>query len=325
MKKSTQFILSLLVAGGVGTANAEDIDGNLYLGFNLSSLALDDDRIPAFSTRSPSHAPKLSNLLVGYQFNENWSADLTVGTDMDYERGVDRVSLNGYRFFGGGSWKPFISAGVSRFDVETSGTEKTDMLQAGVGVSKSIGHNLELRAGYQHFHDVGDDSYNDDEYSVSLNWHFRRPRPAPEAAPEPAPVAAPVVAPAPQPAPVEKVVVDVFELLVQFEFDRSEVRSAYRPQFDEIAQILAEYPDTNLTIEGHTCSIGTDEYNQGLSERRANAVREIFINEHGVEPGRIDAQGFGESSPVADNATREGRIRNRRALGVLKRSRTVTE
>ena len=88
---------------------------------------------------------------------------------------------------------------------------------------------------------------------------------------------------------------------------------------------LAEYPDTNLTIEGHTCSIGTDEYNQGLSERRANAVRDVFINEHGVDPGRIDAQGYGETQPVADNATREGRVQNRRALGVLKRERVVVE
>ncbi len=326
MKKAGKYLIPFLFACHPAVSGAEDIDGNLYLGFNLSSLALDDDRIAAFSTRSPSHAPKLANAVVGYQFNEHWSADITLGTDMDYDRNVDRISLNGYRFFGG-NWKSYISMGFSQFDVETAREEQTELAQAGVGVSKALGRNLELRVGYQHFYDVGGDSNNDDEYSVSLNWHFRKPQPAPQAAPEPAPepVVAAAPAPAPEPAPVEKVVVDVFELLVQFEFDKSDVRTAYRPQFDEIVGLLAGHPETNLTIEGHTCSIGTDDYNQGLSERRANAVRDIFINEHGVDPSRIDAKGYGESTPVADNGTREGRERNRRALGVLKRSRTVTE
>ena len=82
--------------------------------WGLSSLALDDDRIAAFSTRSPSHTPKLGSLILGYQFNERWSADLSVGADFDYDRGVDRVSLNAYRFFGS-NWRAFISGGISQF------------------------------------------------------------------------------------------------------------------------------------------------------------------------------------------------------------------
>jgi OOP family OmpA-OmpF porin len=323
MKKIGIVITSSLLGCLAGPALADEAAGNLYIGLGLSSLALDDERVPAFSTRSPSHTPKIGSLILGYQFNERWSMDLNVGADMGYERNVDKVSLNGYRFFGE-NWRTFISAGISQFDVETAPIDKTDLLQAGVGVSKDFTDQLEFRLGYQHFY-AYDDSFNDDEFNVSLNWHFRKPKAAPAPEPAPEPVAAPAPVPVPAPAPVEKVVVDVFELLVQFDFDKSDVNSVYRPQFDEIASILAEYPDTNLTIEGHTCSIGTDEYNQGLSERRANSVRDVFINEHGVDPNRIDAQGYGEAQPVADNATREGRVQNRRALGVLKRERIVTE
>ena len=65
-------------------------------------------------------------------------------------------------------------------------------------------------------------------------------------------------------------------------------------------------------LEGHTDSVGTDAYNQRLSERRANAVREVLVNQYGVEAGRVDAVGYGESRPVADNATDAGRAINRR-------------
>ncbi len=323
--KLSRIVVSALVLGSLGNhALAQEDDSNVYVGAGLSSLALDDDRIAAYSTRSPSHTPKLFNLSVGYQFNSAWSADLTVGTDMDYERGVDRISVNAYRFFGT-NWRPFVSAGFSSVDTETSVPESTESLQAGIGVSKDFTRNLEMRVGWQHFYAFDDEGHNDDEYSIALNWHFRKPLPPPAAAPEPAPVAAPAPAPAPEPAPVEKVVVDTFELLVQFEFDHFNVRSIYRPQMEEIAQIMKDYPDSDLTIEGHTCTIGPEEYNQTLSENRANAVRDIFINELGIDPSRISAQGFGESVPVADNGTREGREANRRALGVLRRPRVVTE
>ena len=107
------------------------------------------------------------------------------------------------------------------------------------------------------------------------------------------------------------------EVAVQFEFDRAEVRPEYYGEIREMAQFLEEHPDIVAELEGHTCSIGPEEYNQGLSERRANAVREVLISEFGVSPGRITTTGYGESRPVASNDTREGRERNRRTVSVL--------
>lgn len=75
---------------------------------------------------------------------------------------------------------------------------------------------------------------------------------------------------------------------------------------------MKQYPQTNTTVEGHTDSVGTDAYNQKLSERRANAVRDVLVNEYGVQGSRVDSVGYGESRPVADNATESGRAINRR-------------
>ena len=79
----------------------------------------------------------------------------------------------------------------------------------------------------------------------------------------------------------------------------------------ELGSVLTEVPN-RLTVEGHTDSVGTDAYNQRLSERRANAVRRVLVDELGVEGNRVNAVGYGESRPVADNSTEEGRAINRR-------------
>ena len=79
-----------------------------------------------------------------------------------------------------------------------------------------------------------------------------------------------------------------------------------------LADFMKQYPQTSTVVEGHTDSVGTDAYNQGLSERRANAVRDVLVNQYGLSPDRVNAAGYGESRPVADNATADGRAINRR-------------
>ena len=75
---------------------------------------------------------------------------------------------------------------------------------------------------------------------------------------------------------------------------------------------MSQYPQTTATVEGHTDSVGTDAYNQSLSEKRAGAVRDVLVNQYGVGGERLNSVGYGESRPVADNATEEGRAINRR-------------
>jgi outer membrane protein OmpA-like peptidoglycan-associated protein len=128
---------------------------------------------------------------------------------------------------------------------------------------------------------------------------------------EEAPPAPPPPAPTPPPV-VEEVVAEKIVLRgVNFDFDKSEIRPDAAVILDEVVSILSGAPDTQVRIEGHTCSMGPDAYNQGLSERRAASVLKYLV-EHGIATSRLSSAGFGESSPMATNDTREGRALNRR-------------
>ncbi len=118
----------------------------------------------------------------------------------------------------------------------------------------------------------------------------------------------PVAEPEPEPA-MEAVRV---ELDVKFDFDKATVRQDAYDDIEVLADFMKQYQQTSTTVEGHTDSIGTDAYNQRLSARRAEAVRDVLINRYGIEGNRLEAIGYGESRPVADNSTEMGRAINRR-------------
>ena len=98
---------------------------------------------------------------------------------------------------------------------------------------------------------------------------------------------------------------------VLFDVDKSTLKPGAREKLARIAGILASHPDLKIEIEGHADSTGSTEYNQGLSERRAQAVRSYF-NQQGVTSPIVAAVGFGETRPVATNGTAAGRQQNRR-------------
>ena len=98
---------------------------------------------------------------------------------------------------------------------------------------------------------------------------------------------------------------------VLFDFGSYTLKPGAREKLAKISGILLAHPGLTLQIEGHTDSVGTDEFNQQLSERRADSVRE-FLAENGVPASSITARGFGKTQPVASNDTAEGRQRNRR-------------
>ena len=103
---------------------------------------------------------------------------------------------------------------------------------------------------------------------------------------------------------------------VLFEVDRAELKPGARRQLAQLADALKRYPDTEVSIEGHTDSTGSSAYNQNLSERRAAAVRQ-FLLAQGVSSARLDTLGLGEHQPVASNATAAGRQQNRRVEVII--------
>jgi outer membrane protein OmpA-like peptidoglycan-associated protein len=119
-------------------------------------------------------------------------------------------------------------------------------------------------------------------------------------------------APAPAPAPEPAAEAVRVELDVKFDFDKAAVKSESMGDIQNLADFMKQYPQTTTVVEGHTDSVGTDAYNQKLSERRAGAVRDVLVNKLGVSGARVESVGYGESRPVADNATDAGRAINRR-------------
>ena len=129
------------------------------------------------------------------------------------------------------------------------------------------------------------------------------PLPAPEAAPAPEPAA---LAPAAAPAPVMTVLAGA-----NFDFDKSFIRQEDFEKLDKDVATLKQWGDVKVEVAGHTDSVGTEAYNMGLSLRRAEAVRRYLVGK-GIAADRLIVRGYGESRPVADNATAEGRFQNRR-------------
>jgi OOP family OmpA-OmpF porin len=98
---------------------------------------------------------------------------------------------------------------------------------------------------------------------------------------------------------------------VLFDFDKTAIKPDGAKILDRLVAFLKENPDKRVDLEGHTDWIGTDKYNQGLSERRANSVKS-HLTKNGVNASRIAMRGFGKTKPIADNKTSDGRAKNRR-------------
>jgi len=138
-------------------------------------------------------------------------------------------------------------------------------------------------------------------FGLQLTYNFTEA----EAAPPPP---APVVQAAPPPPPAKKKIV---LRSVHFDFDKATLKPEAKPILDEAIQVLKQEGSVDIIVEGHTDSIGTEQYNLGLSRRRAATVL-AYLVDHGIARSRITAEGMGEAKPVASNDTADGRAQNRR-------------
>jgi outer membrane protein OmpA-like peptidoglycan-associated protein len=103
---------------------------------------------------------------------------------------------------------------------------------------------------------------------------------------------------------------------VLFDTGRAELKSGAGRKLDQLAQFLSEHPDRRVQIDGFTDSVGTDAYNEELSQRRADAVKAALIT-RGIDPSRIGTEGYGKAFPVATNNDSGGRQMNRRVEVVI--------
>jgi OOP family OmpA-OmpF porin len=203
----------------------------------------------------------------------------------------------------------------------------------GVGLEYKLTEALALRAEAEN-HRIDDalrSNGNTKLYSMNLVYKLGRPAatapvpapapaPVPEAAPAPAP--APMPAPAPAPVPVSEKVSFAAEAL--FDFDKSVVKPEGKAALDDLLNKLQGMNTEVMVTVGHTDSVGSDAYNQKLSLRRAEAVKAYIVSK-GVETSRVYTEGKGESQPVADNKSAEGRAKNRRVTVEVVGTRTTTK
>ncbi|ASV32772.1 OmpA family protein [Maribacter cobaltidurans] len=98
---------------------------------------------------------------------------------------------------------------------------------------------------------------------------------------------------------------------VYFDTNKSDVKGTSAATLDKLAGIFKEYPKSNILVEGHTDSAGSDEYNMNLSKQRATSVTD-YLTMKGIDPSRFTTKWYGENQPVGDNSTAEGKAQNRR-------------
>ncbi len=298
---------------------------------------------------------KLGYLGIGYHLNSEWviepflwSTNTSFDTNSrDFD--ANTLGVKGLYFFGDKASKvaPYATLGVATLDtVKAADDMRSDSdvgAVLGLGARIALTERLGLRIEFNSTR-YTDNSTNDMMGFLGLSYAFGgAAKPAPVA--EPAPVA-------PAPAPVveqpkdsdgdgvyddkdqcpntpagrkvdEKGCEKVLEkkvsirINVKFDSDKSVVKPEFHAEIKKVADFMKEYDGTKVVIEGHTDSTASDAYNQSLSERRAKAVAESLIKDHGIDASRVSSVGHGEAKPIADNASKDGRAQNRRVVAEI--------
>jgi outer membrane protein len=353
----TRYLLSILVAGllcaaaptsalanegdwlvRAGWSNIDPKDKNLRLAPD-TILWVDQDARFTFD--------------VSYFFRDNWAVELLASDKFNHGFNVyvnntapsvlggevehipPTLSLQ-YHLMPESRFRPYVGAGLNY--TIFSGEEPSGLsldnsfglaLQAGIdvgitenwfvnGVVRWIDIDSDAELGGQKIGTIEIDPW---VVGAHVGYRFGRaaPAPAPVAEPVAAPPPPPPPRPAPPPPPPAEVVPEVISLEgVHFAFDSAQITADDRGLLREAVEVLKRNPQVRVEAAGHTDSVGSAAYNQGLSERRARAVRDYLIS-NGIAPERLTYRGYGQTMPIADNATDEGRTANRRVeLRVLK-------
>jgi len=288
----------------------------LYLGPSISHYRLDKDRSFNGSTDST-----LLGANIGYRFSG------PIGLEAGYAQNIggqdlDVIKLDLLYFLSArNGWAPYFLLGFTDFDRDQdpslkNGEDSTQQLGAGFGVSKMLNDHWQARgdARFQQKISGGESGTIDLGFNLAVNYFFNPPAPA-AVAEEPVPVA--------EAAPQTRAI--TIRLNVEFEFDKAVVRNIYGDELEAIASAMKAHDDIELVLEGHTDSVGSDAYNQDLSLRRVTAVKAKIVEDYGIAANRISTMGYGETRPIADNSTDEGRARNRRVVGELTYTEVVAD
>ena len=307
-----------LIVGAVAfaVAGASFANDQWYLGATAGHYDLDSDRAIV-----DDHRAATLGLQVGKYLADDIAIELGYGANAGHDD-FTVTSLNALIWLGddSASWRPYLLGGFNQYDFDETANlvpghdDKSEQLMFGLGLGTQFDGAMEFRADIRGMADLDDSDAQDYGFQISLNKLFGK-KSAPAPAPAPV-VAAPVVA-EPESAPEPEVRTITVRLNVEFEFNQDVVLAIYGDQLDAIAAAMKAHEDIDLVLEGHSDSRGADDYNMSLSDRRAKAVKAKLVSDYGIPAERVSAMGYGETQPVASNASDEGRARNRRVVGEL--------
>jgi OOP family OmpA-OmpF porin len=316
MKKFKKIAIAAALLGSAG-AFAQTADYSAY--YNPSwYIAPSINAIRPDSAFGVDRDDVGGGLRFGKAISPTWDLQFgpTFSRSSDNGRTYEQTTLgaDALYMFSRNRFRPFvlIGAGAQHDKVRSpvfNNSSTSPYINAGLGFQYSFTDKLAFQADVRRVHGfLRDDAFssnrsNNDYVTASLVYYFDRPaprqvtrvvaEPAPVIAAAPAP--APVPAPAPAPAPrFERITLSATEL---FDFDSARLRMP-QPKLDEIASALSGSTQTdNLTITGYTDRLGSEQYNQRLSQQRADAVKAYLVSK-GINASRMNAQGKGESNPV---------------------------
>lgn len=284
---------------------------------------------------------------IGYDFTSRLSAEFSVmdlNPETKAKRELDqdlwKVDVLYGLDFNLGRFKPFVVSGLGNSNIDG---ENDSIWDIGAGLRLPLNERWTWRTSIRNYYALGRD-FEDQDFGIdtTLVYRFGGSRKSMASSNEPpregiqevvavadadrdgVPDANDLCSDTPRSYAVDKdgcpiAIEEVarVELLVNFDFDRSEVKEQYLPEIESVARFMEQYPDRVVELEGHTDSRGTDAYNLGLSQRRAEAVMAELVGRFGISPSRVSAKGFGESQPIGSNDSAQGRAENRRVITVV--------
>lgn len=284
---------------------------------------------------------------IGYDFTSRLSAEFSVmdlNPETKAKRELDqdlwKIDVLYGLDFDLGRFKPFVVSGLGNSNIDG---ENDSIWDIGAGLRLPLNERWTWRTSIRNYYALGRD-FEDQDFGIdtTLVYRFGGSRKSMASSNEPpregiqevvevadadrdgVPDANDLCSDTPRSYAVDKdgcpiAIEEVarVELLVNFDFDRSEVKEQYLPEIERVARFMEQYPDRVVELEGHTDSRGTDAYNLGLSQRRAEAVMAELVGRFGISPSRVSAKGFGESQPIGNNDSAQGRAENRRVITVV--------
>jgi OmpA-OmpF porin, OOP family len=278
------------------------------------------------------------------QVNVKGKSDVTGEITLGTGKTIDFALGAQWRFMPQSRFVPYVGAGldvlVNRFSVDdqfaaisgsTSGLDVATTFGGHLSVggdffiTPNIALNAEIRGLLSTTGDMKDDTgfvpakYNPSNISgfIGLRYFFGGAKEAsqPIAKAEPAPPPVEEMKKAPEAAAkVEQEIIEKGRVTMNVEFDtgKNVIKPASYKEIESVVDVLKKYPNLKIVVEGHTDNIGGEKFNNNLSQKRADAVKEVMVKNYQIDSSRITAKGFGYSKSIGDNKTKEGRQMNRR-------------